>query len=588
MSDMDNNMNLLLSAGISSAMFDEDPGDETHHPAHLLQPSQHDYNASIGPRSSSTIASVEESPEFSSLAADHITNSPPFLPLQAQDSAVSMGEMESASSTESMQSSLGPAAAAAASSAAPVASALLDTDFSPSGMPSRPRSDSESQRKTSALLREQWMIRYHELIEYKRREGHCNVPQREKRLGCWVSTQRTQYKLLLEGRQSQMNQERIDMLNALDFNWDPRGIFKRIRKESEAGEDLGLSPKRADRNDRKWMQWYNEMCRFKEEHGHCAVTRKADKSLGIWTQKQRKLYRERQAGKLSKALTPERIDLLNSIGFEWEVPPGSRPSVPKKQKTTQQPAPSQDEWHQRFLSLKKYKEEFGNCIVPGSEKEYADLFSWVSELRRGQDKLPHDLKHKLDEIGFEWDGLHRMDSAADEDWNRMFFELSQFKVINRHTNVAAWSTDPRACRLAEWCDQQRYHYEDIWADRYSPLTEDRIKQLNQLGFDWTLHQGHTDPTPDDTEWTSKLELMKEFKVANGHCNVPRNHVKLGAWADAQRLAMKNLLEGTPAPTIMTWDRFSQLEAIGFDLSVRASDPASTKSDNMKHASMQSQ
>lgn len=81
---------------------------------------------------------------------------------------------------------------------------------------------------------------------------------------------------------------------------------------------------------------------------------------------------------------------------------------------------------------------------------------------------------------FEWDGVRRMDSAADKDWNHMFFELSQFKVINSHTNVAAWSTDPRACRLAEWCDQQRYHYEDIWADRYSPLTEDRIKQLNQV------------------------------------------------------------------------------------------------------------
>ena len=112
----------------------------------------------------------------------------------------------------------------------------------------------------------------------------------------------------------------------------------------------------------------------------------------------------------------------------------------------------------------------------------------------------------------------------------------------------------------------------------------------QLGFDWTLHQrqGQSEPTPDDAEWASKLELLKQFRVVNGHCNVPRDHEKLGAWADAQRLAMKNLLEGTPAPTTMTWDRFSQLEAIGFELSVRASIPASPQRDALQRASIQSQ
>ena len=291
MADMDSNLNLLLSAGISSAissaMFDEDPGDEANHPAQLRS-QQHDYSTGIiDHQSTSTTASVG-SPEFSSLATDPMANSPPFLPLQAN--MASVAEMESGSSTESMNSSLGPAATApSATSGQSVSSSPLEPVLSPPAVPSRPRSDSEAHRKTSALLREQWMIRYQQLIEYKRKHGHANVPQREKRLGCWVSTQRTQYKLLLEGRQSQMNQERIDLLNALDFDWDPRGIFKRIRKESEAGDESGTTPKGADRNDRKWMQWYSELVRFKEQNGHCAVTRKQNKSLGIWTQKQRKV-----------------------------------------------------------------------------------------------------------------------------------------------------------------------------------------------------------------------------------------------------------------------------------------------------------
>ena len=93
--------------------------------------------------------------------------------------------------------------------------------------------------------------------------------------------------------------------------------------------------------------------------------------------------------------------MLNALGFEWEVPPGSRPAVPKKPKATQQKkiSPLHDEWLQRFDQLKKYKEEFGNCIVPDNEKEYADLFVWVSQQRQERDKLSHDLKRKLDEIG---------------------------------------------------------------------------------------------------------------------------------------------------------------------------------------------
>ena len=37
------------------------------------------------------------------------------------------------------------------------------------------------------------------------------------------------------------------------------------------------------------------------------MTRSANNSLGIWVQKQRKLYRDREKGKPSKILTDERV-----------------------------------------------------------------------------------------------------------------------------------------------------------------------------------------------------------------------------------------------------------------------------------------
>ena len=95
----------------------------------------------------------------------------------------------------------------------------------------------------------------------------------------------------------------------LPSNSQPRGIWKRVRKGS-IEDDNPASPttaKGADRNDRKWKLWFDQLVKFKEKHGHCVVTRKQDNSLGIWVQKQRKFFRERQAGKTSNILTPEKV-----------------------------------------------------------------------------------------------------------------------------------------------------------------------------------------------------------------------------------------------------------------------------------------
>ena len=208
---MDSNMNLLLEAGISSAMFDIDPGDEVNHPA------QQFLNSADGHQS----ISVAESPNFGSLSADNVMDSPPLLHLQGDLAGVGKSVLSDAASSVPLPQESHSVAVPAPANRSPtvVPAAALATSTQSNDMFSadagsistgtRLRSDSEAMRKSTAMLKEQWMSRYHELTEWKRKHGNCNVPQREKKLGCWVSTQRTQYKLLLEGRQSQMNQERI-------------------------------------------------------------------------------------------------------------------------------------------------------------------------------------------------------------------------------------------------------------------------------------------------------------------------------------------------------------------------------------------
>ncbi|KAL3937784.1 MAG: hypothetical protein SGBAC_007182 [Bacillariaceae sp.] len=69
----------------------------------------------------------------------------------------------------------------------------------------------------------QWEERYQELLAYKEEHGNCCVPisyARNKRLATWVSNCRKQYRLLEDGEESNMTQERIDQLKAIGFVWD--------------------------------------------------------------------------------------------------------------------------------------------------------------------------------------------------------------------------------------------------------------------------------------------------------------------------------------------------------------------------------
>ena len=70
-----------------------------------------------------------------------------------------------------------------------------------------------------------WSEQFQQLCEYKVQFGHCVVPHNysaNNKLGKWVSTQRSKYKLRLEGKPSPMTEERILVLNGIGFKWEAR------------------------------------------------------------------------------------------------------------------------------------------------------------------------------------------------------------------------------------------------------------------------------------------------------------------------------------------------------------------------------
>jgi hypothetical protein len=78
-----------------------------------------------------------------------------------------------------------------------------------------------------------WEDRLSELAEYRKIHGNCNVPHEysaNAKLGHWVSSERQQYKLYLEGKISSMITHRIQELKSLGFEWVHKKLAKSGKK----------------------------------------------------------------------------------------------------------------------------------------------------------------------------------------------------------------------------------------------------------------------------------------------------------------------------------------------------------------------
>eukprot|EP00956_Cyclotella_meneghiniana_P020968 scaffold37640_cov83-Cyclotella_meneghiniana.AAC.7 len=62
-----------------------------------------------------------------------------------------------------------------------------------------------------------WYANFRELCKFREEHGHCKVPTRDKTLGRWVTSQRSDYK------NNKIAQEKIDKLNELGFVWNYDG-----------------------------------------------------------------------------------------------------------------------------------------------------------------------------------------------------------------------------------------------------------------------------------------------------------------------------------------------------------------------------
>ena len=286
-----------------------------------------------------------------------------------------------------------------------------------------------------------WNERLEQLTEYKAEFGHCLVPQQyavNPKLGGWVSTQRHNYKLQKEGKPSSMTEERIRALNGVGFDWEATNA--------------------------SWNALLEQLTDYKVQFGHCLVPRQyaVNPKLGEWVSTQRRNYRLYQRGKPS-SMTEELIRALNGVGFNWEATNAS--------------------WNALLEQLTEYKAEFGHCLVPQQYAVNPKLGGWVSTQRHNyklqKEGKPSSMTEEriraLNGVDFDWD-------ATNASWNALLEQLTEFKVQLGHCLVPnKYSANPE---LGRWVSNQRYLIKLYQEVKPSSMTEERIRELESIGFYW--------------------------------------------------------------------------------------------------------
>jgi len=310
-------------------------------------------------------------------------------------------------------------------------------------------------------------------------------------------------------------------------------------KDSTPGQQLTTYEK-------TWNERYNQL---KEKKQGESIPR--DSQLGSWVKSQRQLYKKNK-------LSPERIKLLNEIGFEWEC----RKVVG---------------WNERLEELKAYKLLNGNCNIStyGKTSKNVQLGNWVENQRTAykKGKLSSEQIESMNGIGFEW-VRHKIVG-----WDGRFEQLKDYKKDHGDCNVPRkYKANPQ---LASWVNTNRTKYKN------GKLSKERIESLQGIGFSWaggvsrgrrSANEGESTARGGATSsvsWDERFQQLSEYKDQNGHCRVPAKkyepNPQLGLWVDRQRqLFKKNKLSP---------EQKERLDGIGFIwVSRRGPAPAQKRED----------
>lgn len=339
-------------------------------------------------------------------------------------------------------------------------------------------------------LKDSWEIHYKEVEQYFKEHGNSNIPARYKLkngfgLGTWCVSQRVNFNKGL------LSDSEINKLEKLKFDFDPdKSLF-----ESD----------------------FQKLIEYKAKNGHVNVPTMGT-YLGRKVNKYRIYYRK-------GTLSPERIEMLNSIGFQFTF---------EETKT----------WDERLKELKEYYETYNSKQV-NSAIDLA-LYSWERRQRQtyAKGKLEKEQIERLNEIGFDW--TFQRVRETKEKWEIRFGLFKNYWKSNPTLEIPVDHEDYEM--LKAFVKDLKYNY------GRNRIDDSKLNQLKEIGFEFNLL-----PTSEEKEkqWDAFYERLKQLKAIKGDLLIPKSdeYADMPPWIKAQR---RGKMLGS-----LSEEKMKQLDEIGF-------------------------
>lgn len=180
------------------------------------------------------------------------------------------------------------------------------------------------------------------------------------------------------------------------------------------------------------------------------------------------------------------------------------------------------------------------------------LGAWLQTQRRVHSgsvpgTLTEEQVRRLDGIGMVWD-------VQQQRWEKYFAALKAYKGAYGDVDIKKDYVDPQGIALGNWVYNLRgYRASGL---RLSYLTEERIRQLDELGFIWSKV---------DSQWEMNFQAAQDYYRKHGDLEVPAAYIspdglKLGVWLQSVRYNRKKPGKGKP----LTERQIATLDAIGMN------------------------
>ena len=273
-------------------------------------------------------------------------------------------------------------------------------------------------------LESQWLFMFLELLVFKTKYKHTNVPAKyeaNRSLGHWVRRQRYTYSTkTIDGM-------REELLRLAGFNF-------RILPVHD------------------WNKMFERLRAFKEKHGHVHITLTSrDTTLHDWLTYQRKLFWKNK-------LEAKKVSKLQTIGVDMQNRTAGR-------------------WDKMFKQLVSFKKQHGHLYVCRFYNADRKLITFAKVIRRRQKKISKERRLRLDKIGFIWNPgkevTRRLNEIrANEAWKIRYEELKAYKRKFGTSRIKVM--DKKYSTLGRWVSVQRCHKQK--------LSEDKFGLLEKIGF----------------------------------------------------------------------------------------------------------